>query len=95
MKKIRGKSLQEWKEYGESDNVPINTMKYIIVLEEQIAAISVTRCSLKLKDDIDEFSELTRTFIKEVDKKNPSVNLPEEEDFYLARHKLVDKLNDL
>ena len=50
MDKIRGKSLQEWKEYCESDNVPIKTMKYITVLEEQIAAISVTRCSLQLKD---------------------------------------------
>jgi hypothetical protein len=50
MEKIRGRSLQEWKEYCSSENVPVKTMKYIICLEERIAAISVTRCSTQLKD---------------------------------------------
>jgi len=38
MKKIRGKSLQEWKEYSEKDihNIPIRTRKYIIILEELV-----------------------------------------------------------
>jgi hypothetical protein len=44
MEKIRGRSLQERKEYCSSENVPVKTMKYIICLEERIAAISVTRC---------------------------------------------------
>jgi hypothetical protein len=58
-------------------------------------AINYTGSPLKLKDNIDEFSDLAKTFINEVDKKHPFVNLPEDEDFYMARHKLVDKLNDL
>tara|TARA_R110000822_G_scaffold93684_1_gene215402 strand:- start:382 stop:627 length:246 start_codon:yes stop_codon:yes gene_type:complete len=44
MKKIRGKSLKEWKEYCKGDNVPLKTMKYIIVLEERLEAINYTRC---------------------------------------------------
>ena len=38
MEKIRGKSLQEWKEYSDKDkqNIPIRTQKYIIILEELI-----------------------------------------------------------
>ena len=51
MEKIRGRSLQEWKEYCSSENVPVKTMKYIICLEERIAAISVTRCCEGLKCD--------------------------------------------
>ena len=44
MQKIRGKSLKEWKEYCKKDKVPLNTMKYIIVLEEQLQAINYTHC---------------------------------------------------
>ena len=50
MEKIRGRSLQEWKEYCSSENVPVKTMKYIICLEERIAAISVTRCCEEFAD---------------------------------------------
>tara|TARA_R110000744_G_scaffold86098_1_gene168319 strand:- start:66 stop:353 length:288 start_codon:yes stop_codon:yes gene_type:complete len=54
MEEVRGKSLEEWKKYCESDDVPIKTMKYITILEERIASISVTRCceTLKTKDRI-------------------------------------------
>jgi hypothetical protein len=61
MEKIRGKSLKEWKEYCKGDNVPLKTMKYIIVLEEKLEAINYTPCSLQLKDKktitFDEFAK--------------------------------------
>lgn len=34
--KIRGKNLEEWKEYCKFDDVPIKTMKYITCLEETV-----------------------------------------------------------
>jgi hypothetical protein len=51
MEKIRGKSLKEWKEYCKEDKVPLNTMKYIIVLEERLEAINNTHCCTELKDN--------------------------------------------
>jgi hypothetical protein len=66
-----------------------------LLVDKQKEAINYTRGSLKLKDDIDEISDLAKTFINEVDKKHLFVNLPEDGDFYMARHKLADKLNDL
>lgn len=41
MEKIRGKSLQEWKDYCDSDNVPMKTMKYITVLEDRIKQLTI------------------------------------------------------
>ena len=35
----RGKTLTEWKEYSEKDDIPIRASKYIIVLEETIEQI--------------------------------------------------------
>lgn len=41
-KKIRGKTLQEWKEYSSKDkDIPIKTMKYITVLEERIEQLTI------------------------------------------------------
>lgn len=48
--------------------------------------------SLPLKEKYAELSELAKAFINEVDKQHPFVNLPEEEDFYMARHKLANSL---
>jgi hypothetical protein len=38
MEKIRGKSLNEWKEYSDKDkkNIPVRTLKYLTILEELI-----------------------------------------------------------
>ena len=55
-------------------------------------AINYIRCCETLKDKNDEISDLAKAFINEVDKKHPFVKLPEEEDFYMARHKLAEKL---
>ena len=41
MNKIRGKSLKEWKEYCKGDDVPLNTMKYIVCLEEKVEELSI------------------------------------------------------
>jgi len=40
MEEIRGKTLEEWKYYCKSDNVPIKTMKYITSLEERIKQLT-------------------------------------------------------
>jgi hypothetical protein len=40
MEKIKGKTLKEWKEYCEKDDVPIKTLKYIICLEERIKQLT-------------------------------------------------------
>ena len=48
MEKIRGKSLKEWKKYCKEDKVPLNTMKYIIVLEERLEDINNTHCCTEL-----------------------------------------------
>lgn len=66
--------------------------RLLTLLKETEEAITVTRCCETLKDKNDEISELAKIFISEVDKKHPFVNLPEEEEFYMARHKLVEKL---
>ena len=60
MEKIRGRSLQEWKEYCNSENVPVKTMKYIICLEERIAAISVTRCCTEFSCYLEDSEQSSR-----------------------------------
>ena len=67
MKKIRGKSLQEWKEYSEKDihNIPIRTRKYIIILEELVeqsllfgVGIELPTSTQLLSDCKDRFKDL-------------------------------------
>jgi hypothetical protein len=72
---------------GYFDQILINT-----VVDATLKAINYSQCCETLKDKKDEISDLAKTFINEVDKKHPFVNLPEEEDFYMARHKLAEKL---
>ncbi len=48
--------------------------------------------SEQLKAKLDNVSELAKNFIDEVDKKHPFVSLPQDEDFYMARHRLAEKL---
>ena len=42
MKKVRGKSLKEWKAYSDidKDDIPIRTRKYILCLEESIKELN-------------------------------------------------------
>jgi hypothetical protein len=72
---------------GYFDQILINR-----VVDATLKAINYSQCCETLKDKKDEISDLAKTFINEVDKKHPFVNLPEEEDFYMARHKLAEKL---
>ena len=67
----------------------IKTDSLIEELNQQLRLHVVVK---SLKDKNDEISDLAKAFINEVDKKHPFVNLPEEEDFYMARHKLAEKL---
>ena len=67
----------------------IKTDSLIEELNQQLRLHVVVK---SLKDKNDEISDLAKAFINEVDKKHPFVKLPEEEDFYMARHKLAEKL---
>lgn len=55
METIRGKTLQEWKDYSDKDkNIPIRTVKYITVLEERIEQLTihvVTNCGVNDRPD--------------------------------------------
>ena len=62
------------------------------LLTELRKALSICSSCEKLKDKNTELSDLAKDFINEVDKKHPFVNLPEEEEFYTARHKLAERL---
>ena len=59
MKKIRGKSLQEWKEYSEKDihNIPIRTRKYIIILEELVEQSLLFGVGIELPTELEVRSE--------------------------------------
>jgi hypothetical protein len=60
MEKIRGKSLQEWKEYCSSENVPVKTMKYIFCLEERIKQLTLTEVSHRRELLIDLLTKLEK-----------------------------------
>lgn len=85
-------ALESYK-IDKNGNKPIE----IFGIEKLYEAINYTHCcksdSELLKDKIDEVSELAKDFINEVDKKHPFVRLPEEESFYMARHRLAEKIN--
>jgi hypothetical protein len=70
MEKIRGKSLKEWKEYCKEDKVPLNTMKYIIVLEEQLEAVNYTHCCTELCDHSWRVNQITNSVTANCQKSN-------------------------
>lgn len=59
MEKIRGKTLQEWKQYSYKDkaNIPIRTLKYIIALEERIEQLTIPVVS-KQRELLIDFAEV-------------------------------------
>ncbi len=62
------------------------------ILSQALSLHNVVGQSEQLKAKLDNVSELAKNFIDEVDKKHPFVSLPQDEDFYMARHRLAEKL---
>ncbi len=83
------------------EKLEIETLKALTYtqINELLNKITLERNQLKnkvekLKDENEEIILLSKDFVNEVDKKHPFVNLPDEEDFYISRHKLVDKIDN-
>jgi len=69
-----------------------NGYRSLLELIKTEKAFVIPNSCEQLKDRNTELSDLAKDFINEVDKKHPFVNLPEEEEFYTARHKLAERL---
>ncbi len=84
----------EMDEYLNEETLPkIREAKGLLnTLHEQCNIANVVGQSEQLKAKLDNVSELAKNFIDEVDKKHPFVSLPQDEDFYMARHRLAEKL---